>query len=278
MSKSEIHPTTIRGVKRLARDLKAARGLAHAGALDEAASLAGFENYAHARRTLPLHGAERRAAAVRLSVAWLVPNGTAAGREEVALRLRTSVADLIRPPRNGCQDSRIFGLEIVARDSIRRAETESSQSWAREVACVLARKLTFMDVTGLRPTSVEDGMWPGGDWLNELPGADHSSFWIDPTSGTLVTVDEPYELPLAGIPGYRSAWAAEHGWSLARSRFWGMHAPGCRLYMSTKSGSAYDLDAACAALDELPPPLQAERWGECPNASSHVEPSSNVSV
>jgi hypothetical protein len=45
-------PSSIGGIKRLAKELKVKRGLQHARALDEAARLAGYANFAHARRAL----------------------------------------------------------------------------------------------------------------------------------------------------------------------------------------------------------------------------------
>ncbi len=45
-------PSSLDGLKRLAKEIKAERGLQHARALDEAARLAGFSNFAHARRSL----------------------------------------------------------------------------------------------------------------------------------------------------------------------------------------------------------------------------------
>jgi hypothetical protein len=46
-------PSTIDGIKRLAKRIKAAKGIQPATALDEAAKLAGFNNFAHAAHHLP---------------------------------------------------------------------------------------------------------------------------------------------------------------------------------------------------------------------------------
>ena len=45
-------PSSLDGIKRLAKSIKAASGVTHAVALNEAARRAGFENYAHARKAL----------------------------------------------------------------------------------------------------------------------------------------------------------------------------------------------------------------------------------
>lgn len=181
ISKNHIHPSTIRGIKRLAKELKTADGLIHAKALDKAASLAGFENFAHARRRLPRPEGEDQERAVRLSVDWRTPDAAAEGCEAVTLRLRTSVLDLIRDQ----------ALEVITRDHVRHTKTERSRDWARELACFWARVLTFMDVTGLRPGTVGNEVGSGDGWLYCLPDADHLSVWVDPPTGTRVTVDEP---------------------------------------------------------------------------------------
>lgn len=49
-------PSSLDGIKRLAKAIKADKGLLHARALDEAATLAGFQNFAHAKRALGSKG------------------------------------------------------------------------------------------------------------------------------------------------------------------------------------------------------------------------------
>lgn len=49
---AERRPSSIDGIKRFAKLIKAQRGVTHAVALNEAARLAGFDNYPHARRAL----------------------------------------------------------------------------------------------------------------------------------------------------------------------------------------------------------------------------------
>ena len=52
MSNGPIRPSTLDGIKRYAKTLKANQGLKHARALDAAAVAGGFQNYNHARRHL----------------------------------------------------------------------------------------------------------------------------------------------------------------------------------------------------------------------------------
>lgn len=53
MTLETIKPTTLNGVKQLAKKIKQAQGIGHTVALDVAARQAGFENYQHARSRLP---------------------------------------------------------------------------------------------------------------------------------------------------------------------------------------------------------------------------------
>lgn len=53
MSHRNVSPTTLVGIKRYAKQLKAHRSVTHSTALDLAAQAAGFENFRHARAQLP---------------------------------------------------------------------------------------------------------------------------------------------------------------------------------------------------------------------------------
>jgi len=52
MSADPIRPTTLAGIKRLAKTIKRARGISHAEALDAAANEGGFQNFRNARNIL----------------------------------------------------------------------------------------------------------------------------------------------------------------------------------------------------------------------------------
>lgn len=49
---SSITPKTLAGIKQLAKKLKRDKGYSHAEGLNEAAKQAGYENFAHARKSL----------------------------------------------------------------------------------------------------------------------------------------------------------------------------------------------------------------------------------
>ena len=52
MSSKEIRPSSIDGIKRLAKSIKVAQGIQHTEALDVAARAAGYQNYRHASNFL----------------------------------------------------------------------------------------------------------------------------------------------------------------------------------------------------------------------------------
>ena len=52
MSTQDIRPTTLQGIKRLAKSIKSASGIPHHQALDEAARRASLQNFRHASRVL----------------------------------------------------------------------------------------------------------------------------------------------------------------------------------------------------------------------------------
>lgn len=53
MDSKDVVPTTIEGIKRLAKRIRREQGIQYMRALDEAAHRAGFSNYTSALRALP---------------------------------------------------------------------------------------------------------------------------------------------------------------------------------------------------------------------------------
>ncbi|MDM0066756.1 hypothetical protein [Variovorax sp. J31P207] len=57
MSNKDVRPTTLIGIKRLAKVLKSTNGIPYLQALDEAARRASLQNFRHASRVLGLTSA-----------------------------------------------------------------------------------------------------------------------------------------------------------------------------------------------------------------------------
>lgn len=62
MSNLDVRPSTMEGIKRLAKSIKREKNLTHAKALDQAAQAAGFEDFQHAHKTLIHAGSAPRRA------------------------------------------------------------------------------------------------------------------------------------------------------------------------------------------------------------------------
>ncbi len=262
MSNAPIRPTTLEGVKRYAKTLKAAGDLPHAKALDAAAVAAGYQNFVHARRALDdPEPTARPAHRVYISVPWRDQKGTASGQEILAITLTASLSALVKP--HHLKAARHLGVfRIAAADHLTCEAVGNGQSNARRMACAAARTLTFIEATGLRPSAGGRRAYPGGRYGNAMPGHDHSSEWFDPATKAYVFVDEPYDRAVEDIAPDRQAWADKHGWRIKRPMWKGMYNPdgGCELYLACDPAKGFDLGAATAALNALPPAFVEAAW------------------
>ncbi len=261
MSNGPIRPSTLDGIKRYAKALKASQGLTHAKALDAAAIAGGHQNFAHARRQLGAVPASSAAHLTFISVMWRVGETKANGQEILIVRLKRPLAELVKP--NHLKAARHFGaFKFSAADHLAHDLVASSQSDARRRACAAARTLTFMEATGLRPSAGHSRAYPRGDVRNALPGHDHASEWFAPATKAYVYVDEPYLRAVERRVKERQAWADRHGWAIVRPDWLGMYNPdgGCELYLTADKTKGFDLAVAASALNALPPPFVEADW------------------
>lgn len=94
---------------------------------------------------------------------------------------------------------------------------------------------------------------------NRLPNTDHPTDWVDPATGQVIVVDEPYH----GAPDEekRAAWAKRHNWRIAKTSWPGMYYPySCDLYVTTDNSTGYDLDALVTKINAMPAPFLAKNW------------------
>lgn len=181
MSSEAIRPSTIDGIKRLAKSLKIEQSIQHAQALDAAAQAAGFQNFRHAGNVLraaPKMERSHPGHRVFLTSYWKDRDGGATGRETLSIWLSVLWSDLITPLQlqnhRALADFRAEGPDQLAREHL-----QSSQSAARRAVCAAARALQFMDATKLRPSKSHSRAFPGGRSSNAVPGRDHYSIWYD---------------------------------------------------------------------------------------------------
>lgn len=228
MTNVRILPSTMGGIKRLAKSLKRERNLTHHQALDEAAKRAGFENIRHAQHAIPPVPAPTPGHAshvVFLTAYWRTQHGTS-GREtlrrELPLPLRAfGTPATMRRGRN------LGGFKLEFADHLEHEVDFDTQGDARFALIAASRTLSFMAVTGLRPASqrLESKLWP---LFNSLPGRDHPSCWVDSETEEWVFLNEPYGPAAASdaVMGQILAWATAAGLGLVVPRWEGLYSPG----------------------------------------------------
>jgi len=278
MSREAIRPSSLDGIKRLAKSLKVERGIQHIRALDEAARLAGFQNFRHASKTLrngvkPEHS--RSGYRTFITVYWKNREAGSSGRETLSIMLSQQWSDLITQPQ--LQNHRaLIDFRPEGPDHLARHHLVQSQSQARRTTCAAARTLQFMDATKLRPSKSHSRAYPGGRSSNAIPGRYHYSVWYDRDTKRYLFADEPYEAAAESNAAERTAWAQRHGYVMAKPTWAGMYNPdgGSRLYLVADVKKGIPLEPIVAALDRLPAPVVEATWhGEsAPTAPIFVSP------
>ncbi len=259
MLMTDVQPTTLVGVKRLAAELRNKLGLKHSDALDRAARSANCENFRHAQRTLPASGVARSGHYVLLTIYWHdKKQRNQCGRETLRVELSAPLLEICA--KHALKHVRGFGdLRMAAADHFLCDLIAPSQEYARERLCTAERSLRFMEHTGLRPCrsvrEIED-VGSGGD---KLPGLDHSTNWLDPANGQYILIDEPYDSPTNEKE--RAAWAKRRGWTIVKASWPGMYSPySCDLYVMANARSGYALDPLVAKVNAIPAPLIIGNW------------------
>ena len=255
-----VAPTSIDGIKRLAKKLKKAEGLAHHAALNKASQAASFANYAHARSVLRLPSERRRAKhQIFLTAYWNDRETREYGRETLEMWLSVPFLDIC----SKTEMKRARGLgwfRYVAEDHVVADNVFDRQSLARNMICQANRTTQFMEATGLKPAKHSDLRHPNSLCFDDLPRRDHVTSWIDPSTDQLIMVDEPY---LAAVvdDDDRRAWANHHGWHLEASNWPGMYFPHeCALFVATDASRGYKFDALMEKINAMPEPVSSENW------------------
>lgn len=255
MTKSSIHPSTIDGIKRLAKRISNEHGIPHMAALDQASITAGYANYRDAQRRI----ADNHATAfeVHITVNWRRPDTREMGSETLALSVSKPLDEIVKPAQYRVARN-LGSMKRYASDRIAWEWLAETPQEAREVACSAARTLQFMDITGLRP-SRSSRIFPNHDRRNEPPLYDHGSDWYDPVARHHLITDEPYSAQL--LP-QREEWARRFGWQVGAPRWRGMHSPdgGCFLYVTADTSKGYSIQRVLDTLNRAAPPIVSANW------------------
>lgn len=264
MSSEAIRPSTLAGIKRLAKSLKAEQNIQHNDALNLAAQFSGFQNFKHARNVLleaVTPSNDHKGHRLFLTVYWHDKESGTKGRETLQILLDTLWSELITPAQLEHNGTLVL-FRPEGPDHLASRSVAHSQSRARRTICAAARTFQFMQATGLRPSKGFSRALPNGRSSNVVPGADHYNVWYAPASKRYLITDEPYEAAAEAANSERAAWASRHDYLIAKPLWPGMYNPdgGSRLYVIAHSQKGVPLAPVVTALDKLPPPLVEKDW------------------
>ncbi|HET7329911.1 DUF5623 domain-containing protein [Dyella sp.] len=265
-----IRPSTVGGIKQLAKKIKRERNIGHTEALDLASRQAGFENFVHARRRLAVKQRQllvaadgQRAFPVFLSAHWYTSYRAdpglrrRAGREILQVNLSRPLLDVVAKHRVSAARG-LYGFRMEYADHLEHLTNLPSIEKARETLVGAARSLRFMEATGLQPVTTQQ-QTRAMQVVEGLPGDDHTSEWFDPMSGSWLLVDEPYEQAIAHRLDERRAWLVKRGLHSQSPSWEGLYYPGaCPPQLI--SSDAVLLQRVANALATVPPCALPDPW------------------
>jgi len=256
---ASIRPSTVDGIKQLAKKIKREQSVSHTAALDLASRQAGYENFVHARHQLSVP----RVFPVYMTVHWVAPRGELtpgapwAGREMLRVDLSRPLPEVIAKHRvSAARGLEPFRMEYA--DHLEHLTNVSGQDGAYKRLLAAARSLRFMEATGLQPVTTQ-AMREQANALRELPGRDHTSAWFDPATNAVLLLDEPYRASIVRQAQERAGWAATNGNRLLAPEWEGIYYPGeCVPHLVSKDAAL--VERVAAALSTLPPQVVPEPW------------------
>ncbi|WP_447591056.1 DUF5623 domain-containing protein [Aquipseudomonas campi] len=213
-------PSTVDGIKRLAKSIKHAQKIPYQVALLEAARKAGFQNFVHAKRAIASSASRY---SVFVTAYWEDRNlgPWNAGRETLEVILSRPLEDIISRRQIG-RARNLRGFKWEADDHLEMVYDCTSQERAVEHLHGARATLHFLEATGLRP-AYTTADYKAMSIASNIPGRDHESWWVDPATGEWVALDEPYS---DGNEGMRYEWASNNGLRMAKPEWDGLYYPG----------------------------------------------------
>lgn len=271
MNIASIRPSTVDGIKQLAKKIKRESNSTHNNALDLASHQAGFENFVHARRRFAagqltglLANAEIQPVyPIYLSAHWYASRRESpeqqrrAGRETLQVNLSRPLPEVVAKHRvTSARGLGWFRMEYT--DHLEHLTNLESIEKARERLVEAARSLRFMEATGLQPASTKQHR-DAIRALDDFPCADHTSGWMDPIGGSCILLDEPYGRTIADHRNERQVWLATRNLHMLTPSWDGLYYPGeCPPHLI--SSDAALLHRIAAALSTVIPCHLPEPW------------------
>jgi hypothetical protein len=226
---SSALPSSLSGLKRLAKSIRRQQEIPHFQALNQAAQNCGYQDYHHARRVMERLRAcdlpSKRSNSIYLSAYWRDRSAKPFqwGLETLKIELPSPLHAIVK--KHQCGSARnLEAFYIEFEDHLEMRGDADSQGRARELLCRAALTLQFMEATGLRPATTKlqrKGMLA----VDEFPKRDHLSRWVAP-SGQWVALDEPYDhVTEPSVMAARAAWVESRGLFWARPTWSGLYYP-----------------------------------------------------
>lgn len=243
-----IRPSTVDGIRQLAKKIKREQNITHSEALVLASRQAGFDNFVNAKRKL---AAGASGHSVFLTAYWVDENGM--GRETLKVTLPLPL--LAVGTRWQVTAGRTLArFKVDADDHLEVIDLAGGQEHARSELCRAARELIFMAATGLVPGNSR--VKSVRDRIRKMPGQDHQTHWLDKQTGAQVECDEPYNEELLA---QREAWLAPTGLAIIQPAWPGMYLPSdATLYMVAEDESY--LQVLAQRLAKIPRVPRVESW------------------
>lgn len=266
MNIASIRPSSVDGIKQLAKKICREHNIPHTRALDQASRQAGFENFVHAKRHLARE-VESERFPVFLSVHWYAPRPRHgerrpgeiwAGREIFSVDLSRPLPEIVAKHRVN-HGRGLHGFRMEYEDHLEYRTNVEGQETARERLLSAVRSLRFMEATGLQPVTTKryDAI---AQVLTELPGRDHMSDWFDPATESYVCLDEPYATAIENREAERERWLERNGLKMIAPPGWeGIYYAGqCTPCLISPDGAL--LRRVADSLAKIKAVIKPERW------------------
>lgn len=276
MLSTTVRPSTLDGIKRLAKTIKRDQNCNHSTALNLAAQQAGFSNFKHAQNAIkPLvqKAPAQPSYFVFISMSWWDKQSNTSGFELLKVPLSQPLPSLVSQSHLGLHKD-LYHFRQAEVDHLESTKGATGQSAARKYICTAARVIQFIDATNLRPSKSHSRVYPGGRSMNRIPGQDHYTSWYHPETKTYILADEPYGPAVQSQSDVeaRTTWAVKHEFVLVKSRWQGMYHPAgnSELYLAAPKSKADLINEIIDALSSLPSPYVLEDWqGESLDSIAH---------
>lgn len=258
MPSEMLRPSTIEGIKSLARDIAKEQSVRHMKALELASHAAGFQNWPHAENVLK-NSAKR--SPLFLTAYWRIRNTDQRGRETLKVWLGKPWQELIKP-RHFERHSAFFYFKDEGPDHLARRYLVDSQDEARRLLHYAYRVLQFIDATGLTPSKANGRAYPKGSAFNAIPGHSNSHVWHDRKLRTYLISEEPYTEAIQDRLSERAKWATIFNYDVVKPDWLGMSKPhgGTRLYLMSRRVNGIPLGPILDKVNALPQPLDESVW------------------